>query len=392
MGNKFLWLVYLLAVCSLLIYSYTQVDLNLTISGNAFYQSIQSILTQVGYFNRSLSTVIFIAITSLLHLSYFGLIYQAKKQLLVFSNTIKIVLITAFLLLFAYPAFSYDLFNYIFDTRILVHHHQNPYLFTALDFPDDLWTRFMHWTHRTYPYGPVWLVFTIPFYLLGMGKFVLTLLSYKLIGLVSYVVSIWAIKRIVDTTNPKLTTVSVVLFACNPLILIEFLVSAHIDSAMAMVLLLSLVWLLQLKTVKATLALFFSAGIKYLTVTLLPLLWLYRQKRIDWNQLITGSIVIMYLAVLLVITQREILPWYFITPFALTVLLPRHKVFVPLMLILTVASLLRYAPYLYFGDYSDTMKQTREILFFSTLALGSLVALVRNHVSSRGNRKPTKTK
>lgn len=384
--------MYLLAVCSLLIYSYTQVDLNLTISGNAFYQSIQSILTQVGYFNRPLSTVIFIAITSLLHLSYFGLIYQAKKQLLVFSNTIKIVLITAFLLLFAYPAFSYDLFNYIFDTRILVHHHQNPYLFTALDFPDDLWTRFMHWTHRTYPYGPVWLVFTIPFYLLGMGKFVLTLLSYKLIGLVSYVVSIWAIKRIVDTTNPKLTTVSVVLFACNPLILIEFLVSAHIDSAMAMVLLLSLVWLLQLKTVKATLALFFSAGIKYLTVTLLPLLWLYRQKRIDWNQLITGSIVIMYLAVLLVITQREILPWYFITPFALTVLLPRHKVFVPLMLILTVASLLRYAPYLYFGDYSDAMKQTREILFFSTLALGSLVALVRNHVSSRGNRKPTKTK
>src|SRR5690606_35288491 len=109
----------------------------------------------IGYFNRPLSTLFFLFVTSLLHLCYFGLIYQAKRHILIFSNIIKLVLITALLLLFAYPAFSYDLFNYIFNPRLLIHHHVNLYEFTALDFPDDLLTRFMHRTHRTYPYGPL---------------------------------------------------------------------------------------------------------------------------------------------------------------------------------------------------------------------------------------------
>ena len=44
---------------SFLIYTYTQVDLNLTLSNNTIYQSIQSQLTNIGYFNRPLSTKIF---------------------------------------------------------------------------------------------------------------------------------------------------------------------------------------------------------------------------------------------------------------------------------------------------------------------------------------------
>src|SRR5205814_411517 len=132
------------------------------------------------------------------------------------------------ILFFAYNAFSYDLFNYIFDAKIFVHYHQNPYFHKALDFPGDPMLSFMHWTHRTYPYGPAWLIIIAPVYYLGFGIFSITFYLFKLITVEAYLWSVILVKKIAEKLETD-SSFAVVAFALNPLVIAEVLVSAHND-------------------------------------------------------------------------------------------------------------------------------------------------------------------
>jgi len=79
--------------------------------------------------------------------------YEKLKKLFIILIAVNILIG-----LISYPAYSHDLFNYMFDAKIATFYQQNPYLYKALDFPTDPWLRFMHWTHRYYPYGPSFLL------------------------------------------------------------------------------------------------------------------------------------------------------------------------------------------------------------------------------------------
>ena len=354
--------LYGFTVVSILIYSYTQVDLNLTLFTFSVYQHIQNLLLKIGYFHRPLSTLIYLAIVTSLTICYIWLIYQQKSASPKNSKYIKLLLFITLILLFAYPAFSYDIFNYIFDARIFVLHKSNPWTLTALDFPDDLWTRFMRWTHRTYPYGPTWLPLTIPFYAIGLHKFTLTLVSFKLLGLVSYLAATFSIYQIAKTIKLHNPWLSVILFAFNPLIIIESIVSPHLDITMAALMVLGIWLILSHSKTFGFISLVISAGIKYVSIGIFPAVLLYLTKKISFSQMIELGVLLTYMLTLLVISQREILPWYLITPFALTVLIPKNKIAISLMLSLTPAALLRYAPFIYIGDYTPWVSQARNLI------------------------------
>ncbi len=172
---------YVVVLALLGIYSYSQIDLNLTLSSQKIFLDFQYWLIQLGYFNRPLSTAIFLILTLLLFVFYIFFLKNITK-----TSLVILIAAVAILGIFSYPAFSHDIFNYIFDARIFVVHHANPYTSTALMFPTDTWTRFMNWTHRTYPYGPLFLPLTIVVYLLGMNKFVLTLALFKALMVSGY--------------------------------------------------------------------------------------------------------------------------------------------------------------------------------------------------------------
>jgi len=367
-------LLYGLTLGSLLIYSFSQIDLNLTLSGNPWYQAFQHKLILLGYYERPTSTVIYLLILLLLFAFQMYWLKAAKKGTLSEKTVWKLSLLSASVLLFSYPAFSHDIFNYIFDTRLLITHHVNPWQFTALDFPLDLWTRFMRWTHRTYPYGPTWLLITIPFYVIGMGKFSLTLLSFKVLGAVSYLICVWAIRRILTVSSPKDVSFGMVLFALNPLILIESLVSTHIDTTMAAVFLLAVLLGMKGKNIAAWLVWAISGGIKFVTAFTFPawLWWRGREERLQ------TALVVMFLLVMCATVaaalSHELLPWYLITPLAAGALLPGRRTLNVLMQAFTVGLLLRYAPYLLKGEYSAWVKTAREWVTFLPL-LGTVVFL-----------------
>lgn len=341
--------LYLFALLVLGVYSYSQIDLNLTLLQTPWFLSFQHLMIQLGYYNRFFSAAIFTVITAVLFILY--ILFLRKSVYNVRILICGIVIIT----LFSYPAFSHDFFNYIFDARIITHYGQNPYLFKALDFPTDTWIRFMHWTHRTYPYGPFWLILTVPFSYFGLGKFILTLLNFKLLFAASYLGSVFLIKKILEKINPKFVSAGVIFFAVNPLVIIETLISPHLDAIMTFFLLLAIFFLVSQKKVFAIFLLLISAGTKFLTIILLPVFLLpgISIKKVLWFSLI------LLLAVLIpVIGQRESYPWYFLPPLAIVALLVENKKLVYLAIAATFGLLLRYSIFLYVGQ---------EVLFWENI-------------------------
>ena len=139
---------YLVLVIGLFLYSFTQVDLSLTLSQWSIWQVIQKFFQHIGYFQRPLSTFLYIVIILLLFISYFLFLLLAHKKKVTRKQIWILVIATSIILTFSYNAFSYDLFNYIFDAKIVTFYHQNPYEQKALDYFNDSWTNFMRSTHR----------------------------------------------------------------------------------------------------------------------------------------------------------------------------------------------------------------------------------------------------
>src|SRR5260221_11056804 len=174
---------YFAVFISLFLYSYTQVDLNLTLSRIPTLLTIEKAFQYIGYFNRPLSTFFFCIIIGLLFIFYGILLKLVKIKKMSRPTLWKILIPATIVLAFSYNAFSYDLFNYIFYTKIILHYHQNPYLVRALQFPHDPMLSFMHCTHNTYPYGPLWLVLTFPLGFVGLNIFLPTFFRFKLFSL-----------------------------------------------------------------------------------------------------------------------------------------------------------------------------------------------------------------
>jgi len=333
-----LFTVYCLLITAFAIYSYTQVDLNLTLSSNPAYQSIQHQLTQLGYFNRPLSTTIFFSILASLSIFYLLFSIFSEKLSVTQSQVWSLIIGAGLILTASYPAFAHDIFNYMFDARTVVKYGQNPYFTTPLDFPQDEWTRFMRWTHVGTVYPPGWLITTIPFYVLGLGKFTLTLLSFKLLGLVSFLASSWLMLKIAGRK-------AWILWSFNPMILIESLSSVHNEITMVALTLLAFYLVgikkgLALPTARPGLimkivpymSLIFAGLIKYTSFLLIPFL---RKPVLAALAAWVGAIAFFFV--------REINPWYILLPVAIS-FMSKNKYLTYLSLASSVLIMYRYYP------------------------------------------------
>ena len=198
--EKFLLLVNATIYVCVAIFSFAYVDLNLTLSKNPNLLGFVNSMQYLGYYNRPQANLIYIVMIVATHgffLANLILFLKRKisKKYLFFSSVINIVI-----LIFAYPYLSSDIFNYMFDARIIFHYHLSPYTHKALDFPNDDWIRFMRWTHRYSPYGPAWLLLSLVPYVLGVGKFTLTLLAFKAFISAFHLANIYLIYQ---TLKPK---------------------------------------------------------------------------------------------------------------------------------------------------------------------------------------------
>ena len=371
--KKFSIIGYLLIALGLFFYSFTQIDLGLTLSQTPIWQIADKFFKNIGYFNRPLSASIFTVITLLLFTFYLLILKGISKKEISKKTIWTLIIAVTVILAFSYNAFSYDLFNYIFDAKIITHYHQSPYLHKAFDYMGDPMLSFMHWTQRLYPYGPVWLGLTVPLSFIGLQYFLPTFFLFKILISMTFLGTVFFIGKILREISAKDELLGVAFFALNPLVIMESLVSAHNDIVMMFFAIWALYLLTNIKYVRSTSLFILSVGVKFATLLLTPvfvlIFFLQKQKKnINWEKIILLMIVLMIGAVIVATLRTTFQPWYllYVLPFA--ALLPgKYYVVIPTVIISFFAAF-QYLPFLYLGNWNPPVPS---ILFW--VMIGSII-------------------
>ena len=386
---KLLGVGYCIGIVALFLYSFTQIDLSLTLSRASWVQEFQKSFQYIGYFNRPLSTYLFVGILLLLYCLYCWLLLNlrsfSKKQIW------GMILFSAILLGFAYNAFSYDLFNYIFDAKIVTHYQQNPYEHKALDYAQEPMLSFMRWTHRVYPYGPVWLGLTVPLSFLGFNYFLLTFFIFKALIAACFLATAWYIGKILQKTSPQNEQLGIAFFALSPFVLIESLVSAHIDIVMMFFMMLGVYFLVQKKYLIAVIGLLLAYGTKFASAAIpLPVhiaivvatvggvfLFSKIQKKLSWESWFILAGCFMVIPIILASVRTNFQPWYLLLLLPFAALVSKKTYISVPVVIMSFFALGEYVPYLFLGNWNPPVP---EYLFWTrttgiVVAIGSFIVL-----------------
>lgn len=352
----------------LAVFSWAYVDLNLTISQNPLIIKFITVMQQLGYYNRPTATLIYILII-IFTFSFFifnlWLFYRLKIGLKYLTIS---TLVNTFILIFTYPYLSSDLFNYLFDAKIILNYHANPYTHRPLDFPNDDWLRFMRWIHRYSPYGPLWLGASLIPAVLGFGKFILNFLMFKIFISLFHLANTYIIYKILQKINPNYSLFGTAFYSLNPLFLVEGVANAHHDVVLAAFMLLAIYYLLCKKTLLSYLALGGGVFIKYIPILNIPWLILFtipklRNYPTEWlllaNLATMAIFTYLYSSFRITVpfvpagsTQVQFQPWYLFWTLPFLAILPKVSL-ITIAIAISFGASARYLPYLYYGDWSQ---------------------------------------
>ncbi len=400
--KKLIGASYFLVICAYAIFSFSLTDPNLVLTTWHPYWVFQQWMWQTFFSNAPLLSEVYTLLITAMFACYFGFMYLASrvtKKTDLKRSRWWLILLIALPLFFSYNALSHDIFNYIFNAKMVLVYHGNPQQQIALDFPQDSWVRFMHNTNTPAPYGYGWIGISLIPSALGFGKFTITWLLFRLFSVISIcflILSSIALTRI-DLHKEKVVWTGILSVILNPLFLIEVISNSHNDVWMMAPALLSFAVLHNtkrphlLRWVFSTLLLFFSISIKLSTVVLIPV-WIaifieqglsqYRLPRII--RVATSFIhqhyadVSALLLFIPLLTPRSQLfnSWYLIW---LLVWIPfmRWQWLRSAVLVLSLSSLLRYLPWLLAGGFSDQIVLEQRLITFVPLVVFLIYTLLQ---------------
>lgn len=373
-------LLWILAGIGLFFFSYTQVDLSLTLSRADIYQTIEKFFQHIGYFDRPAATAWYLTLVFVFFVLYGVTLTAIKRRILGRKGLWIIIGLSALILLFSYPAFSYDIFNYMFTAKTVLVYHKNPYGVIPLQFTGvEPWLSFMHWTHLPSAYTPLWILLTLPAYLLGFGYFLAIMWNIKALAVVSYLITVLFIGKILNKLEPEHMLLGMAIFALNPLIMFETLVSGHNDMVMMAIVMIAYYLYIQKKRWASFFALSLSVAAKLVTIFIFPVFLIGWQRKL--------ALYAMIVAFLLVATQREILGWYVVWLVPFYALVPSIEWSLILGSGLSLGLLLTYAPFFYFGSYDPPVQTIKLWVAILPVLLAFLWIIIRN-ISSFALKSP----
>lgn len=348
------------------VYSYALMDPNITFFQSNVWARFRDWIITFGYYHRDNSTYLYTGIIILLFLFQYYAVYKSKRDYF-----IPVLVAVSIVGIVSYPFLSHDLFNYLFDAKILTFYHQNPYLHRALDFPHDSWLRFMHWTHRTYPYGPSYLPITLIPLFLSAGKFIIAFILYKAMNTGLFIISAMALHKLHKKAS--------LFYITSPLVLIEGLMNAHNDMIGLSLAIIGIYLLTHAKSVQGRIVLLISGLIKYITI---PSLFISPvNNRLNKVLFVATCGLLLYLC-----STSEIQGWYFLSLF---VFLPFFYEGLGRLSLFTSGLLLAYIPYIRFGGWDKQFEVDMKhqiILFFFVLNVAYL--LYRHFSLHRQTKNP----
>jgi len=358
-----------ITVCILLVfYSYGLVDPGLKLVGSRHFFLIQEVVKPWFFPNGKTAALFYLLFISLLYIFSFIFLRLLSKSKVHFK---KILIILFLLCLFTFPAFSNDLFGYLAYAKILVFYHESPYTALGMDFAGDPLLKFWHWSHLPAQYGPFWIVLSSFPFLLSFGNFLIGYLNFKLLSLGFYLLAVRLIYKLSADNR-----MDAFYFALSPLIIIDILIDGHNDIVMMGLALLAF-YLFKKKKILLSLIFFsLSVATKYSTFLLLPVFCYffycrYRQKRISWSMVWNLSALLMTVAFLIASARYEIYSRYFIWPLTF-ISLGKNQQIKTAATVFSGGLLLRFAPFLYYGDWGGNTPYIKNIITLAAAAAGFL--------------------
>lgn len=354
--NVIIPLTFLTSVC-LSVYTYALTDLSLTLSTNNFILGLQTNLQNLGFYNRGVSALLFSILCILVVSIYLTL---SSKEQTEWVNGRILVIVMVVPLIFSYTAFtSYDIFNYIFDSRIITQYHQNPYQYNALFFTGDPMLHFMRWTHRTYPYGPLWLVPGV-FITFLSSKLLIQMFLFKLLATAALIYSGYLM-------NSRLKTWAV-LIVFNPLLVFEVLVSAHNDVYILFFSTLAIVCLSRRKLSQTFLLL--GGLIKFVNFFLIPSFLVFRKPS---EKFYLFSISLTVIAILAASYRTEFQIWYVIWLLPFAYLLKKGHLVRNYIILLSIVLPFSFLPYIYTGSYDGAAYYLKYLLLLVSVPIAFII-------------------
>lgn len=385
-SSKFLFFIYLGLIFLFSIYSFGLTTPNLILINSSWFSIFQFWMWKIFFNNRELASTTF-----LIFLTFFWILYILLVKSLSMSKSVSIkqqvllIILISLPLLISSNMLSNDVFNYIFNSRMLIKYQANPHLKTALDFPFDDWTRFMHNIHTAAPYGYGWTGLSLLPYFFGAEKFLLTWLNFKLFSIVSLCISSVAISKLFfNIHKKKLDLQNWAIFFFNPLVLLEVLNNFHNDLWMMAPAVGSIALFLnkKRKLIWPIFLFLFSISIKYSSIALLPIFIIVIISKLNalQNNNILNKIVkftpeisafLMFLP-LLTSRSQQFHPWYLLW---VLIWIPAIKLKSLKIIFITfsVTSIFRYIPWMVNNGYSPEILSQQKIITWSAIPLSLLL-------------------
>ena len=342
-----LFLLYGIILVSMGIYSYAFVDKNLILSTSHLYEIIHRPLSYLAYENRSFAAVIYCVLIISFFCLYLWTLRCIENNKISKQQVVRLIVGASLILVCSFPAFSYDLFNYMTTAQVTFRWKENPWIIMPIDIPNESGLAYTRAANKVALYGPTWIGLTaIPHYL-GMNNVWLTIILFKLLVTMFYFIMVWFIYR--QTKNLW----QVAFFALNPLVLLEIILGGHNDIVMMVLIVSSLLILEKVSTqrkIVAWILLIASVLVKGATIILVPLFFIRMKK----EKVFFSAYVLLFFVFLLSPLREEMYPWYAVWLIPFAALLPRKK-YAFLQegtVVLTFALMLRYIPYIYTREYA----------------------------------------
>lgn len=387
--------VFSLIALGLLGWSYTLVDPNLVLLPFSWSFALQQWYWHWGA-NRQLLALLYFCVTLLWSGGWAWFQVRAAKKTFTGKQWFLTLSPIILILFLSYNALSHDIFNYLFNAKMVFFFHVNPHERVALDFAYDPWVRFMHNVHTPAPYGYGWTLISLLPFMFSFGKFLpayFLMKMWMILGLVAYLATVWWLLG-KEKLEKKQTRFA--LLAFHPLLLIETVLNGHNDVWMMWPALLAIGLLRHRKRKPQTWLLviglwLFSISIKWASMVLLPILlglwlepWLKKISHqpiwiwlINWLSQNWAQWSALFLLVPLFTSRSQWFhPWYLIWSLAFLPFV-NWRWLKASLIGLSLTSLWRYVPWMLNNlEYTPQVQWQMRCITWSGAVIGLVVWLI----------------
>lgn len=352
----------------MLTFSYLWVDHGLysvITNSHSVFDSYKQVIN-FAYENREVLAQAYIGIILLMFLLQLLFLFINKLQNISSKYLFILAGVVTFIFSISYPFISHDFFAYIFYARMVVFHHLNPYIVSPEHLINvDYWITFVHNIEIVYPYGPLFLLYTmVPQIILSSNRLVLNLFVLKIMGGVIFYIAGLILYKLLGKDKRVFS-----LWYFNPIFIVESLVNGHNDILMIGTFFISLYLLSLKKYLSAWVVLIASVLIKFITIGAIPLIIVSER----WKTLIFRILGLGLFAYLLT-TSIAVHAWYYTWPYLFIPFMKLKKISLFAIYLIGVLLLINYFPFVKSRLYGEQLpipniKIWIEILIFIVIII-----------------------